>query len=88
MRAHHAKRALACVAASFLLAGGTAIGTAGMAAAAAPAATTASVPTGGKCSKWQWHYGYYDSNNKWHKGYWVCTSRPIDNGTNLNPVSE
>ncbi|QDO24342.1 hypothetical protein FNV65_46225 [Streptomyces sp. S1A1-8] len=36
MRAHRTKRAFACVAAGFLLAGGTAIGVAGTAAAAAP----------------------------------------------------
>lgn len=73
MRAHRAKRTFACVAAGFMLAGGTAIGVAGTAAAAAPATTTVSVPT--SCS---WHSGWYDSNHHWHQGYWNCNS----NGNN------
>ncbi|KAF5998728.1 hypothetical protein [Streptomyces sp. WAC00263] len=69
MRAHRAKRAFACVSAGFLLAGGTAIGVAGTATAAAPTTTTASVPT--NCS---WHSGWYDSYHHWHQGYWDCHS--------------
>ncbi|MGW4135392.1 hypothetical protein ACWELV_01130 [Streptomyces mirabilis] len=72
MRAHRAKRAFTCVTAGFLLAGGTVIGVAGTAAAAAPATTTVSV-TG--CS---WHSGWYDRYHHWHQGYGDCTS----NGNN------
>ncbi|OAH14592.1 hypothetical protein [Streptomyces jeddahensis] len=75
MRAHRAKRAFVCVAAGFVLAGGTAIGTSGTAAAAAPATTTASAPTGEQC---KWHKGYYDKHHKWHKGYWDCKSKHDD----------
>ncbi|MER5185489.1 hypothetical protein ABT009_45725 [Streptomyces sp. NPDC002896] len=69
MRAQRAKRAFACVAAGFLLAGGTAIGTASTAAAAAPASTSASPSQDDNC---KWHKGWYDSEHKWHKGYWDC----------------
>ncbi|MEU6592131.1 hypothetical protein ABZ923_23375 [Streptomyces sp. NPDC046881] len=77
MRAHRAKRAFACVATGFLLAGGTAISTASTAAAAAPAATTISGPSS-DCSNWQWVNGYYDVYHRWHKGHWVCRAVRID----------
>jgi hypothetical protein len=69
MRAQHTKRAFVCVAAGFLLAGGTAIGTAGTTAATAPASTSASVSQDDNCT---WHKGWYDKDHKWHSGYWDC----------------
>ncbi|MPY33873.1 hypothetical protein FNH09_22315 [Streptomyces adustus] len=80
------KRTFVCVVTGLLLVGGTAIGTDGTGAAASPKATAASVLPAGSCNRWQWIFGYYDFYHVWHKGHWVCKSRPIDPGTNLNPV--
>lgn len=69
MRAQQVRRSFAAAVAGVLMVSGAAVGTAGMSAAATPAAPNTTTAVGQQIdAKCHWHQGHWTKH--WHKGHW------------------